>query len=80
MKQYMQIKGNEPQMKVSGVWLSTLKLTDYDLQKIEFKVYVDKNIEVSWKSVKRNWEDSWDKKKTVLINMKIKNKINYILQ
>ena len=55
-------------MKISGVWPSKLQLTNYDLQKIEFLVYVDKNIEVSWKSVKRNWEDRWDAKKTVLLN------------
>ena len=68
IKQYTQNKGNEPQMKIYGVWPSKLQLTNYDLKKIEFLVYVDKNIEVSWKSVKRNWEDSWDAKKTVLIN------------
>ena len=55
-------------MKISGFWLSKLQLTNYDLKKIEFLVYVNKNIEVSWKSVIRNWEDSWDAKKTVLIN------------
>ena len=45
-------------MKISGVWPSELQLTNYDLKKFEFLVYVDKNIEVSWKSVKRNLEDS----------------------
>ena len=68
IKQYTQNKGNEPQVKIYGVWPSKLQLTNYDLKKIEFLVYVDKNIKVSWKSVKRNWEDSWDAKKTVLIN------------
>ena len=50
-------------MKISGVWPSKLQLTGYDFQKIEFLVYVDKNIEVSWKLVKRNWEDSLDANK-----------------
>ena len=68
IKQYTQNNENEPQMKISGVWPSELQLTNYDLKKIEFLVYFDKNIEVSWKSVKRNWEDSWDAKKTVIIN------------
>ena len=40
-------------MKISGVWPSKLQLTNYDLQKIEFLVSVDKNIEVSWKLVKK---------------------------
>ena len=68
IKQYTQNNENEPQMKISGVWPSELQLTNYDLKKFEFLVYVDKNIEVSWKSVKRNLEDSWDAKKTVIIN------------
>ena len=55
-------------MEIFGVWSSKLQLTNYDLQKIEFLVYVDKNIEVLWTSVKRNWEDNWDEKKTILIN------------
>ena len=57
IKQYTK-KGNEPQMKITGVWPSKLQLTNYDLQKIEFLVNADKNIEISWKSVKRNWSAS----------------------